>query len=153
MPGRPRLQERLRRYRQARCNTHLFADIELSGLLAISFVLLIVFLMLPIPHGYSYVDLWRARHSTAQPNARKEDAIIITVTRDGTIYFRNSKTAPAMLPNAIRDAVRNGAERKVYVDVDSRVRYMEVEPVIDAAREAGIWNVALMTNRSAGPTK
>jgi biopolymer transport protein ExbD len=145
-----RLEERVQRHRQARRNPHLFANIELSGLLAICIVLLVFSMTLPQPHHSYGPDFDVTNHSLSLPNANKEDAIVVAVMRDGAVYFRNSKTTCELLPDAIRQAVRDGAERKVYVKADARARYVDVEAVIDAIRHAGIANVAFITVK---PTK
>ena len=94
--------------------------------------------MLPsAPHHSLPVDLAVVSHSVPLPDARQEDAIIVVVTRDGTVYFRNYKTTLNDLPGAIKGAVREGARRKVYVRADARARYADVEAAIGAIRQAG----------------
>jgi len=53
------------------------------------------------------------------------------------------------LPSVIQEAVRHGAERKVYVKADARARYSNVEVVMDAIRLAGITNVVFLTSPSS----
>jgi len=60
-------------------------------------------------------------------DAQKEDAITVIIARDGTVYFRNYRTTFDDLPRAIEEAVRDGAERKVYVKAEARARYSDVE--------------------------
>jgi hypothetical protein len=43
-------------------------------------------------------------------------------------------------------AVRDGAERKIYLAADTRVRNRDVEVVLDQIRIAGISKVAILTN-------
>jgi len=49
----------------------------------------------------------------------------------------------------IQEAVRHGAERKVYVKADARARYSNVEVVMDAIRLAGITNVVFLPSPSS----
>jgi biopolymer transport protein ExbD len=140
------LEERVRKRRLARRNATLFTQIELSGLLAVCIVLLILFMMLPgAPHHSLPVDLAVVSHSVPLPDARQEDAIIVVVTRDGTVYFRNYKTTLDDLPGAIKGAVRDGAKRKVYIKADARARYSDVEAAIGAIRQAGILDAVFVT--------
>jgi biopolymer transport protein ExbD len=141
------LEERVRKRRLARRNATLFTQIELSGLLAVCVVLLILFMMLPgPPHQHSLpLDLAVVSHSVPLPDARQEDAIIVTIVRDGTVFFRNDKTTLDDLPGAIKGAVRNGAKSKVYVRADARARYADVEVVIGAIRQAGILDAVFVT--------
>lgn len=119
---------------------------ELSGLLAVSIVVLIVFMMQPSPHHTSMVDLPLTRHAVLMPKARREDAIKVTITNDGTVYFRNYRTTRDDLPRAIQEAVRDGAEAKVYIAIDARARYSAVERVIDAIRQTRIANVVFLAS-------
>jgi biopolymer transport protein ExbD len=45
----------------------------------------------------------------------------------------------------LREGVREGSERKVYLRADARAKYGEVKAVLDQIRLAGIENVAFMT--------
>ena len=122
---------------------------ELSGFLAICIMLLFVFMVQPSSHHTLMADLPLTRHAVPMPNARREDAINVTITRDGKVYFRNYRTTCDDLPHAIQEAVRDGGEAKVYVAVDARARYSDVEVVIDAIRQAGIANVVFLTGTSS----
>ena len=140
------LEERVQKRRRVRKNAWLFSQMELSGLLAVCIVLLIVFMIIPPVHHGSLVDLAVARHAVPIRNAVKENAIIVTIARDGSVYFRNYRTTYDDLPSVIQEAVRHGAERKVYVKADARARYSDVEVVMDAIRLAGITNVVFLTS-------
>lgn len=145
------LEERVKERRRARRNATLFTHIELSGLLAVCIVLLIVFMLSPGPHHSFSVDLAVASHAVPLPDARKEDAILVMIARDGRVYFRNYRTTLDDLPGAIEEAVRDGAERKVYLNADARARYSDVEAVIDAIRRAGLSNVVFLTRSPSPP--
>ena len=77
----------------------------------------------------------------------REDAIRITVPRDGRCYFDSTETKPEELPNLIRTKIRDGSERKVYLSADSRTRNGRVKIVLDELRFAGITNVVILANR------
>jgi biopolymer transport protein TolR len=139
------LEERVKKRRRARRNATLFTQVELSGLLPVCVVLLIVFLVSPSPPHHTWpVDLAAASHAVAMPDAEKEDAITVMIARDGTVYFRNYRTTPDDLPRAIAEAVRDGAERKVYVKADARARYSDVKATLDEIRLAGIREVTFL---------
>jgi biopolymer transport protein ExbD len=102
-------------------------------------------MMLPgVPHHSLPVDLAVASHAVPMPDAQKDDAIIVWIARDGTVYFRNYKTTLDEIPGAIEEAVRDGAEHKVYVKADARARYFDVKAVVDAIRLAGIRDVVFL---------
>lgn len=81
------------------------------------------------------------------PGALKEDGMKIGVTRDGHVFFGSSHIAPADLPNFIRESVGNGAERKIYLAVDARAKYGDVIVILNQIREAGIEDVAFLTEK------
>jgi hypothetical protein len=49
------------------------------------------------------------------PGAHREDALIVALLRDGTMYFGKPKTRPGGLPAQIREGVARGAEKKIYI--------------------------------------
>ena len=118
-------------------------------------MLALVFLMIfglgygyPMYPRYAPVDMAVTEHSTLQPSARREDALEVAITRDGTVYFRNHKILPADLPKLLRQAVHDGAEKTVYVKADARVEYGDVKAVLDQINQSGLQNIALLTETS-----
>jgi biopolymer transport protein ExbD len=123
--------------------------IELSGLAGIMLFFVVLF-MLPafLPRGHIHsVDLASADHSKAVPGALKEDALQVSVTRDGTILLNDSNVARGDLVLLLQKGVREGSERKVYLRADARARYVDVEAVIDQIRLAGIEDITLVTEQ------
>jgi biopolymer transport protein ExbD/biopolymer transport protein TolR len=123
--------------------------IELSGLAGIMLFFLILFMMpasLPRRH-FGNVDLAPVDGPKAMPGALKEDALQVAVTRDGTIYLNESRVRIGNLVPLLRQGVRQGSERKVYLRADARARYADVKAVLGQIRLAGIENVALMTEQ------
>jgi biopolymer transport protein ExbD len=79
------------------------------------------------------------------PGAPREDAIRITVRRDGQIYFHDERIMLQDLPEEIRQRVRNGAEKRIYLSMDARAKYGETIAVLDQIRLAGIEKVSVLT--------
>jgi biopolymer transport protein ExbD len=100
------------------------------------------------PHAYgSEVDRAIAAHSSLQPGALREDALLINVTRDGNVFFRDHRIELADLANEIRQGMQNGAEKRIYLLVDARAYYGNAMTVLVQVRLAGIENVTLLTER------
>ncbi len=78
------------------------------------------------------------------PAAVRDDAMRVMVTRDGTIYFGNSKVASEELAEQIRRRLHSGAPHKVFLLVDQRARYGDLSVVLDEVRHAGIQDIALL---------
>ena len=126
----------------------LFCNIDASALAAVGFVLLVVMMIVPQPHHGYGPDLPRVLHPVSMAGANREDAMIIAVMRDGTVYFSRDKVQPAQLPSKILDRLRDHTvEPRVYVRADGRVWYRTVREVLDAVRSAGIERVAFLVNQ------
>ncbi len=90
------------------------------------------------------VDLPSGFHTRAQPKALAEDAIKVYVTRDGRVYFRNTQVQAKSLPALIRGAVQEGAEKKVYLEADARVKYGAAAAVVNEIGKAGIREICVL---------
>jgi biopolymer transport protein ExbD/biopolymer transport protein TolR len=91
------------------------------------------------------VDIPAARHSSLKPGANREDALIVAVSRDGSIYLDDARVAPDDLPDQLREAIRYGTQKAVYVKADSRAKYGDVKAVLDKIHLAGIEKVTFLT--------
>lgn len=122
--------------------------IDMSALLAVLFALLYL-LMAPIVF---YPDLPRdsadqptLANAQMLPGAAREDAIIVTVTRDGRIFLPDSEPVSLeALPSRIHEAVGRASSHHVYLKADERAKYSDVEAVVAKIGEAGIKNVSLL---------
>jgi len=114
----------------------------------VSIMLALLFMFLPMTTDTSRsvsVDRPHAYHSASKPGALREDAIQISVTRDGHVYFRNHRIMLQDLAEEIDQGVRNGAEKRIYLNADARVKYGDTIAVLDQIRLAGIEKVSLLT--------
>jgi biopolymer transport protein ExbD len=91
------------------------------------------------------VDLFHARHSRALPQARREDALEVAIERDGGVDFGYQRVVAEDLPKLLADGVQSGSERRVYLRVDKRARYADVQLVVSAIRDAGITDISFVT--------
>jgi biopolymer transport protein ExbD len=91
------------------------------------------------------IDLAIGPHAKSERAALREDAIRIAIMRDA-IYFRNSHVKIDELPNMIRDATLNGAEKKIYLPVDARARYRDVAQVLPQIQLTGVEKVCFPTD-------
>jgi biopolymer transport protein ExbD len=81
------------------------------------------------------------------PQAMREDAILVTISRDGSIFVRKDRVSPDQIASAIRQSMTGGSERKVYIQADARTLYRNVKQVLDAAHEAGLINVSFLAEQ------
>jgi biopolymer transport protein ExbD len=126
----------------------LHVNIAEMPFLSVAIVLLVVFMVTtPSPHSMNNIDLSVSSQGQSQLGAKKWDAIRVSVTRDGSYYFRNERIHADVLPNRVHDALLNGAERKVYLAVDSRARYMDMAALLPMIRLGGVNQIALISER------
>ena len=101
----------------------------------------------PAPTHPSAVDLARTHSPINMPAADREDALVLAIMRDGTIFFRSEKVKPEVLAEKIRSAIGMHTERKVYIKADAHVGYRWVKVAIDAIHDASIEHVAFVTEK------
>jgi biopolymer transport protein ExbD len=120
-------------------------DLPLVAII-IFFPLLVIFMTLPHPYHGTGIDRIVARHIHKLPGARREDAIRVYVTRDGTFYFGSRRVDGAGLSDRIRNSIRDGAEKRIYLEVDARARYSDVSAVLSQIQLTGIQNVSFIAD-------
>ncbi len=144
LPSRIAAQSAAKRQTMASASVHHLPMVSTA-------VLLLVLMMTTAGWEYPlhgrYVTLPRALSAKPQPSARREDVIKVSVSRDGNVFFRNMQIAADDLPDQIREAISAGAERKVYLEVDSRTRYSDVAAVLDRIRAAKISQICFLAEK------
>jgi len=114
----------------------------------IMLVLLIIFMVVtPMLTKGKDVNMANVPHPEDLPNADRDDAIIVAVTRDGAIYLGNDKTTEEDLTTKVRDLVSNRSDKTVFIRADGRAHYGDVTKVVDDIRSAGVDKVGLLTER------
>jgi biopolymer transport protein ExbD len=117
----------------------------------IMLVLLIIFMVItPMLQKTTPVDLAMTNNAHEMKDADKDDAIVVAVTKDGSIYLKNVKTAKENITDQVKDAISNRLDKTVYVKSDARAKYGDVVEVIDEIRSAGVDQLGLLTEKSQG---
>jgi len=135
--------------RIAKRRSGLFSGMNVWPFVGILIGILVLLMMYPSPchHCNSPVDMPLSVYAAAEPKANREDAIRIFVTRDGSVFFRYNKVNSEDLRTLIREALQEGAEKKVYLAVDARSRYGDIEPTLDEIRAAGIREICFLAEK------
>jgi biopolymer transport protein ExbD/biopolymer transport protein TolR len=114
----------------------------------IMLVLLIIFMVVtPMLQKGVSVELAKVYNPTDMPNADKDDAIVVAVTRDGSIFLGTQKVAAEQLTSQVRDLIANRLDKTVFVRSDARAKYSDVVGVVDEVRAAGVDQLGLLTER------
>ena len=127
----------------------IYWRIDVYPFVAVNLALLIIFMIVPgvTPRHSSGPELPRSRYASAIPRAVREDAQIVSIARDGRIFYRNTVIAVDELPDRIRESIKNGADRKVYVRADARARYGGIQRVLDEISKTGIRDVCFFAEK------
>ena len=114
----------------------------------IMLVLLIIFMVVtPLLSKGVSVDMVRVPNPADMPNADKDDAVIVAVTRDGSIYLGNNKVGLENLQDKVKDQVSGRLDKTVFVRSDARAKFGQVKAAVDEIRSAGVDNIGLLTQR------
>src|SRR5579872_4032342 len=115
----------------------------------IMLVLLIIFMVVtPMLQKTLPVDMARVNNAHEMQEADKDDAIIVAVTRDGTIYLKNTKISKEDITGQIKDMLSARLDKTVYVKSDARAKYGDVVAVVDEIRSAGVDQLGLLTEQN-----
>jgi len=93
------------------------------------------------------VELPATRNARAMPEADREDALIITVTADGSLYRGVNPVRSAALIEEVKASLSERTDKKLYIKADARTRYANVEKVLDIARRAGVLAPILLASQ------
>jgi biopolymer transport protein TolR len=124
------------------------SEINVTPMVDVMLVLLIIFMVITpmLQHDVS-VDLAKVNNPQLMPDAEKEDALVVAVTRDGGVFFSRNKIAPADLTDQVRDRLTNRVDKRVYIRADARAKYSSVVEVVDNVRAAGVDQLGLLTDQ------
>ena len=132
------------------------SDINVTPMVDVMLVLLIIFMVItPLLTKGQTVDKYRAKNAIAMQNADKEDAILVSVTRNGEVFLSpgNLRLTVDDLPGRIRDLLTNKLDKTVYIQSDTRAKYGKVEDVVDNLRAAGVDQLGLLTELAGADKK
>ena len=115
----------------------------------IMLVLLIIFMVVtPMLQKGVSVDMVPVNDPREMQDADKDDAIIVAVTRDGTLFLGNTKIKKEEITGQIKDRIANKLDKTVYVKSDARAKYGDVVAVVDEIRSAGVDSLGLLTEKT-----
>ena len=91
------------------------------------------------------VDLVRSGHAVPMPGALRDDATIVGLTRDGSIFVGNRQVQLADLAGQVSASLSRGSQRKICLEADARARYGDVKAVIESRKRTGMESISLLT--------
>ena len=126
------------------------ADINVTPMVDVMLCVLIIFMVItPMLNKGANINLPLARNPIALPDADKEDAVKVSITRDGEVFLSPGlqRVNPDDLAPKVRDLLQNRTDRMVFLRVDARAKYGKVEDVVDNLRSGGVDQLGLLTDQ------
>jgi biopolymer transport protein ExbD/biopolymer transport protein TolR len=127
------------------------SNINVTPMVDVMLVLLIIFMVItPMLQNKVQIDMAQVINPESMPDADKDDAIVVAVTRDGRVFLGQNLVDPSQLGSLVRDKLENKTDKTIFVRADSRAQYKAVEDAIDDVRTAGVEEVGLLTQKKEG---
>jgi len=127
------------------------SNINVTPMVDVMLVLLIIFMVItPMLQNKVAVDMAKVENATNMPDADKEDAIVVAITRDGGVFLGQNKVATNQLGTLVQEKLADKPGKTIYIRADARAQFRAVEDAIDAVRTAGVDDVGLLTQKKEG---
>src|SRR5208282_2305002 len=96
------------------------------------------------------VNMAKAENAEKMPNADRDDAVIVAVTRDGHMFLGSTEIQLNDITGEVKDRLSDRLDKTVYVRADARAKYGDVVKAVDEVRSAGVENLGLLTEKIQG---
>ncbi|HET7103409.1 MAG TPA: biopolymer transporter ExbD [Terracidiphilus sp.] len=127
------------------------SNINVTPMVDVMLVLLIIFMVItPMLQNKVQIDMVKVKNAIAMPDADKDDAIVVAITRDGGVFLGQNHVAIDELGPKVSDKLADTPGKTIYIRADARAQFRTVEDAIDAVRTAGVDEVGLLTQRTEG---
>ncbi|MGC9157628.1 MAG: ExbD/TolR family protein [Terracidiphilus sp.] len=127
------------------------SNINVTPMVDVMLVLLIIFMVItPMLQNKVQIEMAKVNNATAMPDADKDDAIVVAITRDGGVFLGQNKTTDDLLGAQVRERLADKPGKTIYIRADARAQYRAVEDAIDAVRTAGVEDVGLLVQKKEG---
>ena len=128
------------------------SNINVTPMVDVMLVLLIIFMVItPMLQNKVVIDMVAVVNPVAMPDADKEDAIVVAITRNGDVFLGQNKSSIDVLGGQVREKmIDNPGNKTIYVRADARAEYLAVENALDAVRTAGVEDVGLLMQKREG---
>src|SRR3990172_10567204 len=97
----------------------LTSDINVTPMVDVMLVLLIIFMVItPLLQKGVSVDLAKSTNPRSMPDADKEDAVVVAVSRDGRLYLGSDQITLEDLGKKVREKIESRGDKTVYIKSD-----------------------------------
>ena len=123
-------------------NGGTLAEINIIPLVDVTLVLLLIF-MLTAPLMYRGIDV-NLPKTAGKPTA-VEERMVLTLTKEQTIYVNDKPVALGSLEQILRDLFKNRQDKTLYLRADQALQYGFVVETMDRIRRSGIEKLGMVT--------
>jgi biopolymer transport protein ExbD/biopolymer transport protein TolR len=126
------------------------SEINVTPMVDVMLVVLIIFMVItPMLSKTVNVEKALTRNPITMPDADKEDAVTVSITRDGQVFLSPGlqKVDANELAPKVKDLLQNRPSKLVYINADARAKYEKVEDVVDNLRAGSVDEVGLLTEQ------
>src|SRR5579875_1362538 len=89
------------------------SNINVTPMVDVMLVLLIIFMVItPMLQKGVSVDMAKVNNPVQMPDADKDDAVLISVMRDGQIYLGSDRMSVDELANKVKDRIANKVDKQ-----------------------------------------
>ena len=122
-----------------------YDEINVTPMLALAYVLLIIFIILTTATVQGIkVNLPKA---SSQPSLAQNKTKAITITADGTIYLDTFPVTMPQLESLLRQYKTQTPDLPVIIKADSTIQYQKVVDVLDLLGRLDITHLGLVTQK------
>jgi biopolymer transport protein TolR len=101
----------------------------------------------PLIRNGGPVKLAEVENPVDMPNADKDDAVVVAISSDGTVFLGNKVTPMEEISSRLRDRISSRLDKTIYIKSDARTKYGDVVRLVDQVRTSGVDNVGLLTEK------
>jgi biopolymer transport protein TolR len=127
------------------------ADINVTPLVDVMLVLLIIMMLItPMLNQGVAMHLPKASNTVDKPTT--QDNTVVAVGKDGTMYVNSKPVTEAEMATRITEALEGKKEKVVFINADTEALYSAVMLAMDQLHQAGVEDIALITERRRAPS-
>jgi len=119
--------------------------IDLTPMLDVVFIMLIFFIVTASFIKTPGIEVTRPEATTADP--KKSAAILVALSNNDEIWIDKKKVDPRNLRQEIERIYAENPKGSLVIQADNEAKIERVSEVVDAARELGLLDVAVSTER------
>jgi len=121
----------------------LVSEINVTPLVDVMLVLLIIFMVTaPMMSQGIDVDL---PETTAKPLRQKEEPLLVTIKKDGQIYFNNIKLDQSLLRQQLGKLSKADHDKPIFLKADKNVPYGLVVSIMADIKDSGFNKLGMIT--------